>query len=98
MGEPMLIGASVISAVGLVLFAVGELSSPEVVLKQETLPQRHHRWAKILTEHAAGAARNGNCARVRKFEPRVRIYDAEIHDFVFMRDPEILRCLEATPR
>jgi hypothetical protein len=34
---------------------------------------------------------------VRKWEPRVRVYDANVHDFVFMRDPEILRCLGPAP-
>jgi hypothetical protein len=89
----MMIGASAVSAAGITLYASHELSGPEVVLRQETPEVRHSRWARILTEHAAGAARNGNCAPVRKFEPRVRVYDANYHDFVFMRDPEILRCL-----
>lgn len=94
--DEMMIGAEAMSAVGILLYASHELSGPEIVYKQETRTQRHARWARILTEHAAGAARTGNCARVRKFEPRVRIYDVNIHDFVFMRDPEILRCLAPT--
>lgn len=92
--DDMMIGASAISATGILLYASHELSGPEVIWKQESRTQRHSRWARILTEHAAGAARSGNCARVRKFEPRVRVYDANYHDFVFMRDPEILRCLD----
>ena len=96
-----MVGASAVSAAGILLYASHELSGPEIVWKQESTTQRHTRWARILTEHAAGAARSGNCARVRKFEPRVRVYDAHYHDFVFMRDPEILRCLspslEPTP-
>jgi hypothetical protein len=95
--EDMMLGASAVSAAGIVLYASHELSGPEIVYKQETPTQRHSRWARILTEHAAGAARSGNCARVRKFEPRVRVYDPNIHDFVFMRDPEILRCLSPDP-
>lgn len=91
--DEMMLGASAVSAAGILLYASHELSGPEIVWKQETTVQRHARWARILTEHAAGAARNGNCARVRKFEPRVRVYDANYHDFVFMRDPEILKCL-----
>lgn len=91
--EEIMIGGEVLSAAGIVLYASHELSGPEIVYKHETTTQRHSRWARILTEHAAGAARSGNCARVRKFEPRVRVYDANYHDFVFMRDPEILRCL-----
>jgi hypothetical protein len=31
---------------------------------------------------------------VRRLEKRVHLYDREVHDFVFMRDPEIVRCLE----
>jgi hypothetical protein len=27
----------------------------------------------------------------------VRGYDPEVHDFVFLRDPEILKCLTGTP-
>jgi len=93
----LMIGGEALSAAGIMLYAAHELSGPEIVYKQETSTQRHSRWARILTEHAAGAARSGNCARVRKFEPRVRVYDANYHDFVFMRDPEILRCLTPEP-
>jgi len=88
----LMLGFSVVSAVGIGMYAAGELSEPSSV-RQETLPQRYHRWAKILTERAAGAARDGRCPRVRRLEIRVRTYDAEVHDFVFMRDPEILKCL-----
>jgi hypothetical protein len=91
----LMVGSQVASAAGIGISAAHELSGPEVVYKQESQAQKHARWARILTEHAAGAARSGNCARVRKFEPRVRIYDPNVHDFVFMRDPEILRCLSA---
>lgn len=92
-GQELLIGFSVISGVGIGTYAAGDLSQPDIVYKQETLPQRHHRWAKILTERAAGAARDGRCARVRRLEARVHRYDAAVHDVIFMRDPEILRCL-----
>ena len=95
--DDMMLGSSAISAAGILLYASHELSGPEIIWKQESTTRRHSRWARILTEHAAGAARSGNCARVRKFEPRVRVYDANIHDFVFMRDPEILRCLSPAP-
>jgi hypothetical protein len=91
--EEMLIGFSVVSGLGIVTYAWGELSEAPVVIR-ETIPERHHRWAKILTERAAGAARDGRCARVRRLEGKVQKYDSEVHDFVFMRDPEILRCLE----
>ena len=94
--EEMLIGFSVISGVGIVTYAWGELSEDPVVIR-ETIPERHHRWAKILTERAAGAARDGRCARVRRLEGKVLKYDSVVHDFVFMRDPEILRCLEQHP-
>ncbi len=91
--DEMMLGSEVISAAGILLYAAHELSGPEVVYKQETTAQRHTRWARVLTEHAGAAAREGNCARVRKWEPRVQFYDPNIHDFVFMRDPEIVRCL-----
>lgn len=93
-GDEMMIGAEALSAAGIVLFASHEMSGPEIVYKQESLEHKHTRWARVLTEHAVGAARDGNCARVRKWEPRVRVYDVNVHDLVFMRDPEILRCLE----
>jgi len=86
-------GFSVLSAVGILGWALLDLQfdrGPE----PETLAQTHHRWARILTERAAGAARENQCKRVRHIEPRVRVYDPELHDFVFMRDPEIVRCLQ----
>ena len=75
-------------------FAIAELSEPPSGGTPETRQQMHTRWAKILTERAGGAAREGNCKRVRRLEKRVDVYDREVHDFVFMRDPEIVRCLE----
>lgn len=95
--DEMMAGASAVSAAGILLYASHELSGPEIVYVQEDPVSKHMRWARILTEHAAGAARIGNCARVRKFEPRVRVYDSNYHDFVFMKDPEILRCLSPAP-
>jgi hypothetical protein len=89
--QELVFGFSVISATGIGMYAAGELSAPDE--PAETMPQRHHRWARILTERAAGAARDGRCPRVRRLESRVRGYDREIHDFVFMRDPEILKCM-----
>ena len=95
--DEMMLGASAISAAGILLYAAHELSGPEIDYRREDPARKHMRWARILTEHAAGAARTGNCARVRKFEPRVRVYDSAYHDFVFMKDPEILRCLSPAP-
>jgi hypothetical protein len=89
---PLVAVFSVVSAVGIGTYATGELSEEPATI-QETLPERHHRWAKILFEHAAGEAREGRCARVIKWEPRVAKYDAHVHDFLYMRDPEILKCL-----
>lgn len=85
---------SVVSAVGIGLYAAGELLDPTPGPSPETLPQKHRRWARILTERAGGAARNGNCPRVRRLERRVHVYNREVHDFVFMKDPEIVKCLE----
>src|SRR5262249_23661598 len=89
----MMIGFELISAVGIISYAYPELTWPRVEYVQETPERRHNRWAKILTERAAGAARDGRCARVRRLEVRVKNYDRVIHDFVFMKDPEILKCL-----
>lgn len=89
----MLLGFEVISAVGVVTYAYAELTYPGSSYVPESLTEKHRRWAKILTERAAGAARENRCPRVRRLEPRVRVYDREVHDFVFMRDPEILKCL-----
>jgi hypothetical protein len=91
----MMIGFEVISAVGILTYAYAELTWPRVHHVQETPEQRHHRWARILTERAAGAARESRCARVRRLEVRVQKYDRVIHDVVFMKDPEILKCLGA---
>lgn len=90
----IVIGFSIVSGAGIVSYALGELEDPALTNEPpETLEQRHHRWAKILTQRAAGAAREGNCDRVRRLEIRVRAYDPEIHDFVFLRDSEIARCV-----
>jgi len=93
--DEMMIGCEVISAVGVASFAYAEITWPRVEYREEPLPERHRRWAKILTERASGAAREGRCARVRRLEVRVQRYDREIHDFVLMKDPEIVKCLEA---
>ena len=82
---------SVISAVGISTYAAGDLARPPPI--QETVTERHHRWAQILTERAVGAARSGACPRVRWLETRVRSYDRDIHDVVFMRDPAIVKCM-----
>jgi hypothetical protein len=93
----LMVGGSALSAGGILLAAAHQMSTPEIVYVEEPEPIKLSRWARILTEHAAGAARSGNCAGVRKFEPRVRVYDLRYHDLVFMRDPEILRCLSIEP-
>jgi hypothetical protein len=94
LGEVMGV-SSVSSALGITLYAVGDLTDPMRGPKPETESQKHRRWAKILTERAGGAAREGKCPRVRRLELRVNLYNREIHDFVFMKDPEIVKCLEA---
>ena len=94
-GEDELMGGfSLMSGGGILTFAAGELSVSTPALRPETETEKHNRWARILTERAAGAAREGRCPRVRRLERRVLVYDKEVHDFVFMRDPEILRCLD----
>ncbi len=89
-------GFSILSAVGIGTYAVGDLSQPSGG-HEETVPQRHHRWARILTDRAYGYARDGRCHRVKHIETRVRFYDRDLHDFVFMRDPEIVKCLTVPP-
>lgn len=96
-GAELMIGGSALSGGGILLAAAHQMSTPEIVYVEEPEPRKLTRWARILTERAAGAARSGNCVPVRKFEPRVRVYDANYHDLVFMRDPEILRCLSIEP-
>lgn len=91
-GDEMLIGSEIISATGILTYAYAELTWPPGG-REETPTERFRRWAKILTQRAAGAAREGRCARVRRLEIRVHKYDREVHDFVFMKDPEIQRCL-----
>ncbi len=86
---------SVISAIGIGLYAAGELTDPSFETRAETTAEKHHRWARILTERAFRYAREGNCPRVRRVEKRVSFYDRELHDFVFMRDEEIAKCMNA---
>lgn len=92
-GQELLLGFSIASGTGIVTYAAGDLSQPEIVWVPEPIPQRNHRWAKILTERAFGAARDGRCARVRRLERRVHNYDSAWHDVVFMKDPAVLKCL-----
>lgn len=91
------VGFSLLSGAEILTYAIGELEDPAPAGEPpETLDQRHRRWVKIhLTQRAAGAAREGNCARVCRLELRVRDYDPELHDFVFLCDPEIERSLSA---
>jgi hypothetical protein len=97
-GEDDLIrGFSLLSAAGIGTFAAGDLSAAPSGPAPETAAQKHRRWAKILTERASGAARDGRCPRVLRLERRVHTYDREVHDFVFMRDPAIVKCLDGVP-
>lgn len=91
--EPVVAVFSVISAIGIGLYAAGELTDPTYESRPETTAEKHHRWARILTERAFRYAREGNCPRVRRVEKRVNFYDREFHDFVFMRDEAIARCM-----
>jgi hypothetical protein len=79
------------------LYAYVELSQPEVRYVKEPRAVRNRRWAKILSERASGAARENRCGRVRRLERRIFEYDRDTHDFVLMVDPEVVRCLTATP-
>ena len=90
---PLEVAFSVSSAVGIIGWAILELQFDQGPAP-ETLVETHHRWARILTQRAAGAARENQCKRVKHIETRVRVYDSEFHDFVFMRDQEIVRCLQ----
>lgn len=95
-GHALIAGFSVVSAAGILAFAIAEIEDPAAGSPApETDEQRNHRWAKILTQRAAGAAREHDCGRVRRLEPRIRAYDPEVHDFVLLADPEILRCLQS---
>ncbi len=95
--KEVMVSFSIMSGTGIGLFAAGELTDPTPGPRPETEREKHLRWAKILTSRAGGAAREGNCRRVRRLEKRVNVYNREVHDFVFMRDPEILRCFESAP-
>ena len=86
---------SLISAIGIGLYAAGELTDPHYAVEVETTTEKHHRWARILTERAFRYAREGNCKRVRRVEKRVFVYDRELHDFVFLRDEAIAACMSA---
>lgn len=91
--DELLAGFAVTSALGILLYAGIELSEGNVIYKAEPIPVRNRRWAKILSERASGAARENRCARVRRLERRIATYDREIHDFVLLADPEVVRCL-----
>jgi hypothetical protein len=93
-GDELMVGFSLMSGGGVVTFALAELSDPPKAVRPETETMKLRRWAKILTQRASGAAREGRCPRVRRLEKRVNLYDREVHDFVFLRDPAIARCLD----
>lgn len=95
--DELLTAFSVMSGGGIVVFALGELGLPPKGPRPETETERLRRWARILTERASGAAREGRCPRVRRLEKQVNLYDPTIHDFVFMRDSAILNCLGTAP-
>jgi len=54
--------------------------------------------ARQLTHLASESARAGDCKRVRQLEGAVDDQDPAVHDEVFLRDPEIRRCLAGGPR
>ncbi|HEY4182960.1 MAG TPA: hypothetical protein VGM90_39320 [Kofleriaceae bacterium] len=84
---------SVISFVGIVMYATAELTDPRFDAREEPTAEKYARWARILTERCFRYAREGNCRRVRRVEPRVLFYDRVFHDTVFMGDPEIATCM-----
>lgn len=86
---------SVISAVGIGMYAAGELTDPRFEVREEPTAEKHARWARILTERAFRYAREGNCRRVRRVEKRVNVYDPAFHDVVFMRDEAIAKCMSS---
>jgi hypothetical protein len=95
-GHDLIVGFSVVSAADILMYAIGEIEDPAFATPApETDEQRNHRWARVLTQRAAGAAREHDCDRVRRLEPRIRAYDPEVHDFVLLADPEVVRCLQA---
>lgn len=91
----IVMGFSTLSAIGVGTYAAGDLSQPPPA--RESVAERHARWARVLTDRASGYARDGRCWRVRNIDPRVRAYDREHHKTVFMRDPEIVKCLTTAP-
>ena len=54
---------------------------------------------RAMTREALAAARAGNCARVQGIEqellalPEIEMLEGGLHDTVFLRHPEIVRCL-----
>lgn len=91
----IVMGFSALSAIGVGTYAAGDLSQPPP--DRESTAERHARWARVLTDRAYGYARDGRCWRVRNIDPRVRAYDREHHKTVFLRDPEIVKCLTTAP-
>lgn len=86
---------SLISLAGIVIYATGELTDPTFNVREESTEEKYMRWARILTERCFRYAREGNCRRVRRVEPRVLFYDRVFHDTVFMGDPEIAKCMSS---
>ncbi len=89
---------AVTSAVGIVVYAITELSETGVETEtSEQAQRREHRWARTWLERAQIAARLHKCERVRSIEVKIQLLDAELHDVVLMQDPDVLRCLSEAP-
>lgn len=89
---------AVTSAVGIVVYAITELSEPEAgVETADQAQRREHRWARTWLERAQIAARLHKCDRVRSIEVKIQLLDAQLHDVVLMQDPDVLRCLAEVP-
>jgi hypothetical protein len=67
--------------------------APPPVPDLETMTTRRKLTVDRLTKTAGDAARRGDCAIAKQLEPRAREIDVGLRDSVFVRDPEIARCL-----
>jgi len=96
--KPLTTMFEVTSGIGIVMYAIAELSQPEFQDREVESPaaaaRRQHRWARTWSERARAAARLGDCERVRTIEPRILRLDPELHDLVLMQDADVLKCLQ----
>jgi hypothetical protein len=76
-----------------IVYGVAHSNAPPEPAAPPPAPPDHRAEAWHLTQLAQGAARNGDCNRVRELGAQILILDAGFYETVFARDAAVARCL-----